>query len=289
MNPAVGYASPYVPPEWITAHGCTPVKVSPPASPLGGAVARLSGLCPYARSLANDLGGREDLDAFVMAATCDQMRRSMELVDEARFPIFLLHVPRTVGDAAVALYAAELKRLSLFLMASGGSAPTANAIQRSVASHGHEEHAVTPGVPVALVGGPLLVEHRSIRDLIAAAGGRVVLDATDDGVRTQPAELDPGLLLESPEMALAKAYLEVIADAFRRPNDALYEWLRLGLRESGARGIVLLRYLWCDIWHAEAARLRETFPLPLLDLDADEGQDLSRLAMRIESFVETLR
>jgi len=86
--------------------------------------------------------------------------------------------------------------------------------------------------------------------------------------------------------ALSDAYFGAIPSVFSRPNSRLYRWLARELPASGARGVVLLRYVWCDLWHAEAARLREWLKVPLLDIDLVGREALARSRTRLEAFLE---
>ena len=90
------------------------------------------------------------------------------------------------------------------------------------------------GIPLAVLGGPLLETDCAFFDLVEHAGGRVVLDATEGGERTLPRPFDPARLAADPLEELADAYFDGIPDAFRRPNSRLYEWLG---RELAARQV----------------------------------------------------
>jgi benzoyl-CoA reductase/2-hydroxyglutaryl-CoA dehydratase subunit BcrC/BadD/HgdB len=127
-------------------------------------------------------------------------------------------------------------------------------------------------------------------DRIEEAGGLVVLDGTESGTRTLPAPFDRRRLRDEPVLELVDAYFGGIPDVFRRPDDALFAWLGRELTSSGARAIILWRYVWCDLWAASVARLRELGRLPVLDLDVsgDEGTD-RRTANRLQAFLEVLR
>jgi hypothetical protein len=147
------------------------------------------------------------------------------------------------------------------------------------------------GVPLALVGGPLMDADFAIFDLLEEIGGRVVLDATEGGQRTLPRPFDPARLAADPFEELADAYFGHIPDVFRRPNQAFYDWLGGTLAERRARGILLRRYVWCDLWHAELQRMKEWSPVPVLEIDVGCGDHgaWSRLRGRIEAFLEVLR
>jgi len=146
------------------------------------------------------------------------------------------------------------------------------------------------GVPLALVGGPLPEEDFEILDLIEQAGGRVVLDATEGGERTLPPPFDADRTRDDPLGELADAYCHGIPDVFRRPNDPLHEWLRREFAARDVRGILFRRYLWCDLWQSELYRLRQSTPLPVLELEvvSDDSSSQSRTLSRLEAFLEML-
>ena len=82
-------------------------------------------------------------------------------------------------------------------------------------------------------------------------------------------------LQTDPLGTLIDAYFNKMPDVFHRPNTRLYDWLRPRLLERRIRGLILWRYPWCDLWHAELAPLREAFGLPVLDLDAGDTPQLA--------------
>jgi benzoyl-CoA reductase/2-hydroxyglutaryl-CoA dehydratase subunit BcrC/BadD/HgdB len=127
-------------------------------------------------------------------------------------------------------------------------------------------------------------------DLIEEAGGRIVLDATEGGQRTLPDAFDEERLRHNPFEELARAYFDAFPDAFRRPNDGFYHWLGREMASRGVRGLLFRRYVWCDLWHAELARLLAHSPVPVLDLDAsfDDHRAKARTLNRVEAFLETL-
>ena len=145
------------------------------------------------------------------------------------------------------------------------------------------------GFRLALVGGPLPDSDPPLLEIIEQAGGRVVLDATESGERTLPAPFCHERLHADPFEELVRAYFDAIPEVFRRPNDRLYEWLRQEVAGRGVRGLLVRRYLWCDLWHAELPRLRQECSVPVLEWDvvgdAPAAGDLGRL----EAFLEMLR
>jgi benzoyl-CoA reductase/2-hydroxyglutaryl-CoA dehydratase subunit BcrC/BadD/HgdB len=92
MKKAV-YSCPYVPAEWIAAHGLRPSRIIP--SPVSDA-ARIEGLCPYAEAFINEVTNDDDACAIIVTTLCDQMRRAYEVINaECGTSVFLMNVPST--------------------------------------------------------------------------------------------------------------------------------------------------------------------------------------------------
>ena len=123
----VAYTCPFVPAEWIKAHGLEASRIVPGRLGHGGMMEATAGFCPFARALLNDLGHRPNDTAAVFTTVCDQMRRAAE-VSAARCPnrpCFVMNVPATwQTPAAMAMYVDELRRLGGFLVGLGGREPT---------------------------------------------------------------------------------------------------------------------------------------------------------------------
>jgi benzoyl-CoA reductase/2-hydroxyglutaryl-CoA dehydratase subunit BcrC/BadD/HgdB len=321
----VVYTCPFIPAEWVRAHGIRPSRIMP--GPIPGSTGSRSGVCPYAWAFLQAALTDESADAVLSTTRCDQMRRLAEIAArDADVPVFLMNVPATWQTAAArALYRAEIERLGRFLVRLGGSRPSdtdlANVIGEyearrealrsaraglapaafwqalaDLACDGEcdlrpaEAPAPEGGVRLALVGGPMMRHERQLFDLIERAGGRVVLDATVSGELGLPAPIDDALLAADPLEALVDAYFGGLADASRRPNDALYRRLAECIVERGVQGIIFRHYTWCDTWHAEAQRMKEWATVPLVVTVAAAEEQLDRhAASRIEAFIEMLR
>lgn len=286
------YSCPFVPAEWIAAHGLHPRRIRP-RSP--GCVQ--AGVCPYARAFVGAVLADDRACGVIVTTVCDQMRRAADvLVLEGRVPVFLMHVPTTwQTPAAQRYYLDELRRLGRFLTRLGGAPPSDDALAKVMLDYDEARSSAASagagqGVPLALLGGPLFEDECGLFDLVEDAGGRIVLDASETGERTRPAPFDRRRLREEPLLELADAYFGHIPDAFRRPDGELHVWLARELDRRLVRGIVFRRCVWCDTWAAELGRLKEWVKVPVLDLDADGGDRASRdrTAGRLRAFVEML-
>ena len=324
------YTCPYVPAEWIAAHGLHAHRLLLDRADPAFATARTEGVCPYVRSFICAAMKHPEAGGIVVTTVCDQMRRAFDiLVRECDVPAFLMNVPSTWQSlTAQQLYLNDLKRLGLFLTRIGGKSPPDQILvetmiryddaRRSILAarpylsagryaevmaafgqHGPNaapdvtmgSEPLTTGVPLAMVGGPLMRQDFELFDMIEQSGGRVVLDATETGERGMCAPFDRRKLRDDPLMELADAYFGSIPDASRRPNSELYTWLKRELAGKGVRGIIFRRYVWCDMWHAELRRLKDWTDLPVLDIDTagDNETDRHRTANRIRAFLEMLQ
>ena len=315
------YSSPYVPPEWIEAHGLTPCRILPKGAGSHAPVRPMEGVCPYMRAFVNTAAGMPNVSGIVLATVCDQMRHAADIpADAPHVPTFLFNVPSVwQTPSAHGLYQSELMRLGRFLATAGGSTPSADALAavmddyeqrrarlydtgsdeicRAVAQYRHadwipgasRESQPRKAIPLAFLGGPLTREDFEIYDIVRQCGGQVALDGTEEGGRTLPARFDRRRYLEDPIGELAAAYFGSIPDIFQRPNSGLFQWIERNLRPEEIKGVILLRQVWCDKWHAEVQRIRTTLKVPLLDIDLDAQPCGARHRNRIQAFMESLR
>ncbi len=309
----IAYCCPFVPPELISACRLQPWPIIPRASCRVRGLTSVAGVCPYARAFVGEVLGETKLRGVILTTRCDQMRRAADLLSEAKqLPVFLLNVPRTwQSQFAQALYRSELARLARFLAEFSSHMPSDDDLAESVLAYAdrrqlqdHTAHAgvvggsgttmgghSSNGIPVALAGGPLLWDHFALFDVVSDFGGRIVINATESGDRSLPGRIDESRLSSSPLSALAHMYFDVIPDVFQRPGTRLLDWLEGRMRERQVRGLIVHRYVWCDLWHAEVGRFRSRFDLPLLDLDSgdEDGPNTARMTTRVQAFLEALQ
>jgi len=315
--------SPWIPAEWIRAHGLQPRGIWSAENFQRGALPLSAGVCAFAEAAVRFAEVQTD-SAVIFSTACDQLRRGFDAaILHGQRRAFLFNLPATWQTAAAGqIFRSELERLGQFLLAIGGRAPTPEMLRQEMQQSSrtrkcllesapassprgfaeavarfHWDGAFSPPppavpanqIPLALVGGPFLAPHWKLLDEIEAAGGRVVLNATETGERS----LSPAFEFATdtnPFDVLVHGYCDNIVDVFQRPNTRLYSWLKPRLASRQVRGIALWHFTGCDLWRAEAQTLRETFGLPVLLLEAGgEPGNAPRELTRLQAFVETLK
>jgi benzoyl-CoA reductase/2-hydroxyglutaryl-CoA dehydratase subunit BcrC/BadD/HgdB len=288
------YGSPAIPPQWIEAHCLEPFFVQPSWGYAHECVARVEGLCSYARAWISEALADENAAGIILALTCDQMRRAFEvLCAHAQIPCFLFNIPATWQTAqARQLYRSEMRRLGRFILGVGGCEPSADAMTEQMLKAGTRIvpniELKQPGkIPLALVSPHATAVDPHFSNRIAQAGACILLDCFQPIRPTY----DRRAVMLDPFTELVNASFDTIQDIFQRPNSGFYKKLDLALSQTPVKGLIVRRYLWCDLWHAEVYRLKQWSPVPVLDLEMGDQpqQDRDRLAMRIQSFMEMLQ
>ena len=126
------YTCPYIPAEWIAAHGLRPSRIIPDAAGAAGRPGRTEGLCPFVQGFINEVMTDKKAGGVVITTVCDQMRRAYDiLLRRCDTPLFLMNVPNTWQNVTVQkLYIDELKRLGRFLIGLGGKSPSDDALAK---------------------------------------------------------------------------------------------------------------------------------------------------------------
>ena len=303
---------PWIPPEWIRAHGFVPVRPRQfPSVPLP------NGVCPYAALYAAAV--TPDHAGAIFSTACDQMRRISESVAGA--PVFLFNQPATWQTPVAQLgYRQELRRLGRWLVALGGQEPSAAVLAETLMGYESAREtlrglsgrisgrrmqaafdqlysegtlaALEPepdihiAIPLGLVGGPLVNQAVGLFDLLEAHEARILFNGTEGGWDLVPARQDRRVLRDDPFEAMAAASLAQ-PGIFQRPNSPWYRDLADRIARQGLKGIVYWQHPWCDLWHGEVQRLRAWSPVPVLHLTAnDDGQLDAHATGRLEAFLE---
>jgi hypothetical protein len=125
----VFYTSPWVPPEWIKAHGLEPRGIWLASDFACEPLPLAAGVCAFANAAVR-LAERQAASAVIFTTHCDQLRRGFDTVAGAAAPrVFLFNLPVTwQTPVAEQIYADELKRLGRFLVGLGGHVPVVTVL-----------------------------------------------------------------------------------------------------------------------------------------------------------------
>ena len=320
------YTSPYIPAEWIAAHGLKPCRIIPCTSNTSSEIMRTAGLCPLVRDFINHLKEEKDCVA-VFTTVCDQMRRGFDIVSSRLdMPSFLMNVPSTWQTVtSQKLYLDEIKRFGEFFIRLGGKTPSNETLTEIMLKYDaarksllaqkdrltakqfaekieqfcnknpdvNRRMSFSPcgkGIPLAIIGSPILKQNFELLEITEQLGGRIVLNATENAERGLCPPFNQRNLKENPLLELADTYFNGIYDAFKRPNTELYKWLKKMFAEREIHGIIFHRNIWCDTWHAELHRLKKWSQLPVLDIESTGDSDSANQGNinRIRAFLEML-
>jgi benzoyl-CoA reductase/2-hydroxyglutaryl-CoA dehydratase subunit BcrC/BadD/HgdB len=125
----VFFTSPWVPAEWIKAHGFEPRGVWFAPEFALDSLPLSAGLCAFANAAVR-LAEKGRESAVIFTTHCDQLRRGFDAVaGPATARVFLFNLPATwQTPVARQLFASELERLGGFLVGLGGHAPSAGEL-----------------------------------------------------------------------------------------------------------------------------------------------------------------
>lgn len=119
-RPVAGWFCTYTPLELMDAAGLTSVRIAGEHGTCSNAESVMhTNICPYIKSCleAAETGKLDFLDAIVFTNGCDAQRRLYDFFKERKpeFPSFLLNAPKTVSDASINLFAAEISSMKEWL------------------------------------------------------------------------------------------------------------------------------------------------------------------------------
>ncbi len=276
----------------MKACGFTPLPIYSPSDeyPAANEPVPTEGRCPWSRAF-EDMIEQSEFAAVIMTTTCDQMRRTAELLEQDRGDIITLTVPSTTSISSMRLYQSELRRLASFLTSRSGTPPTSGAILGAAASIRPRASQKAARTPVCLLGSHLPVPFDVFEAILEEHGACIAIDGMEAGPAFAPSldDFTEGASLEGTINALGEAYFSQIKDSFSRPNSAFYRWLSLELKSAAPKGIIIARNCWCDKWAIEGIRIREWTGLPTLELEFTSGELSVSAISRLEAFMETCR
>jgi len=301
----------YVPRELVEALGIDAPRLLSPGtveSESRGEARSGAGTCSWCKSA---LGSESAGLTWIGGATCDQMRRALELSGRANGsePI-VIHVPKTRTAEAEELYVGELRRLAVELERRTGRALGDASLRQAIETRGairNRIREVRPGLSgsdfAALIHLESLLPPGAMMDLLdretLPTGDLSGIHVLVAGSPHSPADLrwldlveesgfsvvadatctgdraiafDVGLEEGTdPIEALGRAYFRRPPCPFVRPNDEFYAWVNALAARSEARAVIWRSVRGCDIHSLEVPRAERIIGLPLLALDMTYG------------------
>jgi benzoyl-CoA reductase/2-hydroxyglutaryl-CoA dehydratase subunit BcrC/BadD/HgdB len=214
------HASPWVPAEWIKAHGIEPRGLWYADELNPGGTRASAGTCAFAQAVVR-FAETQPERAILLTTHCDQLRRGFDtFAGSLPGRAFLFNLPATwQSSIAERMYESELERLSRFLVGLGGHLPTMEALYETIDAYakarkrllaqaevcpardyaeaiarfhwnGPLEVVTEPcaapdsAIPLALLGGPMPRAQWDLIEVIEKAGARVALNGTEAGERS---------------------------------------------------------------------------------------------------------
>jgi benzoyl-CoA reductase/2-hydroxyglutaryl-CoA dehydratase subunit BcrC/BadD/HgdB len=327
---AVAWFCTYTPLEILDAAGMVPRRHFGDPGSLESADTFLHpAICPYVRAcLAAEMAASGPHHA-VFVNSCDGMRRLYDAWRD-RFRddfVYLMDLPRNVGEGAELLLAKEFARLARVLAEITGIKVTSAGLRKAAQSREKQRlaylgaadgmsgekrlrlamdfHSLTPedaltgdrrgstanGIPVLLTGN--LLNPAGLVASLDRADARVVWIDLCNGDRAFATSTVPqGEDLDGLLASLARSYLgrhpcARMCDAVRR-----YDLLVETVKAVGARGVIYASLKFCDAYLYDFPRVQERLGregIPVLRLESDYADGHSgQLLTRVEAFLEML-
>lgn len=317
-----------VPRELVDAFGLESSRMLPPGSVESesrGEILSGPGFCSWCKSA---LGSPESEALWIGGATCDQMRRCLELAGrKSGSRSLVIHVPKIRTDEAEEFFRSELVWLYQELERLTGARPSDDALRAAIASH-NEKRRLLREIRSGLSGGDFVSLLHLDALLPAAEMVAFLKDVRPAPPRTEgfsvmiaggpstPADLrwldtieDTGMRIVAdatgtgdraidfevdpgadPLAGLARAYFRKPPSIWVRPNDAFYDYAGTLARKRSVRAVIWRSWKGCDVWSLESRRAVQKLGIPLLALDMTFGDiDSARIKTRLAAFRESLR
>ncbi|MBZ5496259.1 MAG: 2-hydroxyacyl-CoA dehydratase family protein [Acidobacteriia bacterium] len=309
-----------VPRELFEAFGLNAPRLLPPGTVVSesrGEARSGPGACAWCKSA---LGSEEAGAVWVGGATCDQMRRMIEIAGRhSGAAAIVIHIPKTRTAEAEALYLGELEWLAGELTRRTGRAlDPASLLRAIVIRDGIRERMrkfrptlagpdfaalvqLDAGLPQeetrAILDGWAFGVSRSAGIPILVAGSPHTpadlrwlelledagLSVVADATCTGDRAVDFTAVLDAgchPLEILARTYFRRPPCPFVRPNDEFYGYTARLAASRGVRGVVWKSVRGCDIHGLEAPRAMRILGLPFLALDVSYG-DIDSVRIRM--------
>ena len=274
-------------------------------------------------------GGFDAVDAVLVPHGCDALQGLGSVLQDfiaERPPVVTLYAPRTRRGVDLDYLVAEYQRLGAALVQAGGRVPTQSDWADAIAVENAADEAMRglydrraglsdrafyaavrareyllpedfsdlvahlpashPGAGIPIVLSGIAADPLDVLDARNDAGAHVVADDLSTGSR----RILPEVSDADPWRRLAHAYLSGPIDPTRAdPLAERVRRLRDLVRESSARGVLILAPPFCEPEQFYLPAVRKGLDVPVLYLEHESGTAIdSQVTGRIEAFVETL-
>lgn len=276
--------------ELIAACGCVPRRLTGAVE-----VRRLSqteGMCPFTEAWLGGLleKARTEHFAAVFATSCDQMRRAFDLYCyHSAQPAFLLNVPATTTQHGLDYYRQELERLLRFLCDFGGMPFDKDRLKTLMTAPLPDRSPANYALDIAIAGESVSVAiHEELNTILNSVNAGIALDVTEEKLVDVFLKRNHTPMQRDPLAELASRIFQLPA-VWRRPNHTFYQALTEKVEQQPVDGLIVFRYVFCDLWHSAIFELKKRLPIPILQLDLDDTNVLSASAIsRVQAFAEML-
>lgn|GEM_PF-2011141 len=311
----------FVPPEFVEAHGLNRIWVLPEICQAEKSIAM--GRCPVAVAVAGSTNVQYPL---IQAVICDQVRRAMTYRTESSAESFTLYVPSTRTAAALQWYAAELERLSKWLVRIGGCKlqpwafaqltqgfnqlrqkldhmrialpaslflslqPPVNNKQPHPSLRPQPAQGFKTNPKIGILMGHLTNLHLALLQEIESFGVHTVF-LCGEPIPPTHATIEVG-----PDVD--KSIFELIADQWlpqvpylgARPNTNFYTFLTNEIRKSQLDGLLVIRPVWCDHWDLELPIIKQRAGIPVSQVVLGcEPDPTSHALNRVSALIEMVK
>lgn len=280
-------------------------------------------VCSWCKSILS----YEDFGLVVGASTCDQMRRTLDLMSSQGKKTLIIDMPATRTSDSKEFFYSEIIWLANRLEESLGKKFNSddllsvikgrNLIRSRLRELRHNlkgsqfsalvqlESRLAPIDMIALLDG-LVVEN-----VIKANAKRLMIcgspltpgdikflemiektgaEIVADATCTGDRRIDFTISEEGdPLRNLAYAYFDKPPCIRARPNDGFFDYAKNLINTRNVDAIIWRTVRFCDLWSSEFQRAQKILNLPMLNLDMTYSDtDSSRTAVRVEAFLENL-
>lgn len=280
-------------------------------------------VCSWCKSILS----YDDFGLVVGASTCDQMRRSLDLIAQDGKQTLIIDMPATRTDDARNFFHTEMVWLKDSLEKQLGKQYDPESLRVVIKARNHIRERLRQlrkGLKGSQFSSLVQLESRlSPIDMMTLLDGLVVDNVIKSSAKRLlicGSPLTPGDIkfLEMVEGAgaeivadatctgdrridfeikedgnpltnLSQAYFDRPPCIRARPNDEFFDYAKHLAKERKVDAVIWRTVRFCDLWSSEFQRAQSILNMPMLNLDMTYSDtSSSRVAVRVEAFLENL-